>query len=91
MMIAPEADPSDGLLDVVALYDLTRVQGIALAQHVYRGTHIGQPGIRVARGSRIEALPLRPREPVLIDLDGETPGRLPLTARVAAGALRIRA
>lgn len=91
MMIAPEADPSDGLFDVVALYDLTRVQGIALAQHIYRGTHIGQPGITVARGSVVEAMPLRPREPVLIDMDGETPGRLPLVARIAKGALRIRA
>ncbi len=91
MMIAPDADPSDGLFDVVALYDLTRAQGIALASKIYRGTHPGTRGVTVARGRRVEAEALRARDQVLIDLDGETPGHLPLTARVAPSALRIRA
>jgi diacylglycerol kinase (ATP) len=90
MLIAPDADPSDGLFDVVALYDLSRAQGIALAHRIYRGTHVGQRGVTVARGSVIEAQPLRRSEPVLIDMDGETPGRLPLVARIAKGALRMR-
>jgi len=38
----------------------------------------------------IEAESLVPRAEVLIDMDGETPGRLPLVARVARGALKIR-
>ncbi|HEY2406792.1 MAG TPA: diacylglycerol kinase family protein [Polyangiaceae bacterium] len=91
MKIAPDADPSDGLFDVVALVDLTRAQGIALARRIYSGSHLGQPGVRVAQGTRIEAEALVPNAEVLIDMDGETPGRLPLTARVARGALRIRA
>ena len=91
MKIAPDADPSDGLLDVVAMHDLTRAQSVALAPRVYQGTHVAQPGVLVTRGSRIEAESLVPRAEVLIDMDGETPGRLPLVARVAPGALRIRA
>ncbi|HEX3775676.1 MAG TPA: diacylglycerol kinase family protein [Polyangiaceae bacterium] len=91
MQIAPEADPGDGLFDVVALHDLTRTQGLALAHRIYQGSHVGQPGVRVARGSVIEAESLVPRAEVLIDMDGETPGRLPLVARVAPGALKIRA
>jgi diacylglycerol kinase family enzyme len=91
MKIAPEADPSDGLFDVIALHDLTRAQGVALAHRIYQGTHVGRPGVSVARGALIEAESLVPRAEVLIDMDGETPGRLPLVARVAAGALRIRA
>jgi YegS/Rv2252/BmrU family lipid kinase len=90
MKIAPEADPSDGIFDVVALHDLTRVQGIALARRVYRGSHPGQPGVRVARGREVVAEPLLSRGEVLIDLDGETPGRLPLRARVVPGAISIR-
>lgn len=90
MKVAPDADPSDGLLDVVAMYDLTRVQGIALAQHIYRGSHVGRPGVSVARGAVVEAEPLVPGAEVLIDLDGETPGRLPLRARLAKGAVKIR-
>src|SRR5882724_5614161 len=83
MQIAPEADPSDGLFDVVALHDMTRAQSVALARRIYQGSHVGQPGVRVARGALIEAESLVPRAEVLIDMDGETPGRLPLVARVA--------
>lgn len=90
MMIAPDADPSDGLLDVVALHDLSRVQSIALAQHIYKGSHLGQPGVTVARGKIVEAEPLVKSREVLVDMDGETPGRLPLRAELAHGALRLR-
>lgn len=90
MLIAPEADPSDGLLEVVALHDLSRVQGIALAQHIYKGSHVGQPGVSVGRGKLVEAEPLVPSHEVLVDMDGETPGRLPLRAELAPGALRLR-
>lgn len=91
MKIAPDALPDDGLFDVIAVHDLTRAQGVALAPRLYQGTHVGQPGVYIARGALIEAEPLVPRAEVLIDMDGETPGRLPLVARVAPGALRIRA
>ncbi len=89
MKIAPDADPSDGLLDVVAVYDLTRAQGLGLAHRIYRGTHVGCPGVRVARGRVVEAIPVRAGDEVLIDLDGQTPGRLPLSASVLPGVLRI--
>jgi diacylglycerol kinase (ATP) len=91
MKIAPDADPSDGLFDVIALHDLSRAQGVALAHRIYQGSHVGQPGVRVARGAFVEAESLVPRAEVLIDMDGETPGRLPLSARIAQGVLRIRA
>ncbi len=89
MKIAPDADPSDGLFDVVAIADLTRAQGIGLGLKFYKGSHVGRPGVSVARGSEIEALPLRRRDEVLIDLDGETPGRLPLRARVLRSAVSL--
>lgn len=90
MQIAPDADPSDGLFDVVALGDLSRGESMALTHRIYRGSHIGAKKVSTCRGSRIEAEPLRKRDEVLIDMDGETPGRLPLVARVAPAALRIR-
>ena len=90
MHVAPQADPSDGLFDVVAMCDLTRAQGIALARYIYEGSHLGRRGVVLAKGSVVEAAPLRKQDEVLIDLDGETPGRLPLTARLAKAALRLR-
>lgn len=90
MMIAPAADPSDGLIDVVALHDMSRLKAAALSKHIYKGTHSGQPGVSMTRGKVIEAEPLAKGTEVLIDMDGETPGRLPLRAELAPGALRLR-
>jgi diacylglycerol kinase (ATP) len=91
MMIAPDADPSDGLLDVVALHDMSRLQSTALANYIYKGTHLGRPGVSVTRGRLIEAETLASGTEVLVDMDGETPGRLPLRVELRPGALRLRA
>ena len=91
MNVAPDADPADGRFDVVALGDLSRLGAMTLSRKIYTGEHVTAPGVRITRGARVEATPVRASDVVLIDMDGETPGRLPLTARVAAGAVRIRA
>lgn len=90
MLIAPDADPADGLLDVVALQDLSKLQSVALSQHIYKGTHLGQPDVSVVRGKVVEAEALTAGTEVLVDMDGETPGRLPLRAELAPSALRLR-
>lgn len=90
MKIAPDADPADGLLDVIAIGDLSRARSMALSPHIYRGSHVDQADVHTCRGALIEARPLAQSTEVLIDMDGETPGRLPLTARLAPGALAIR-
>jgi YegS/Rv2252/BmrU family lipid kinase len=91
MQIAPNADPSDGLLDVVAIGDVTRLASMAMAQDIYAGTHLGRRDVTHTRAAVVEAEALVPGAEVLIDMDGEVPGRLPLVARLAQGALRIRA
>jgi diacylglycerol kinase (ATP) len=90
MRIAPNADPSDGVFDVVALADLSKRESLALLGHLYRGSHIGRPKVHATRGQEVVAEPLGESSEVMIDLDGETPGRLPLVARVLAAALRVR-
>jgi YegS/Rv2252/BmrU family lipid kinase len=90
MEIAPRADPTDGALDVVVLGDLSVAASLRLTPSVYKGTLLEQPGIFSTRGTTVEAEPLGGAA-VFIDCDGETPGRLPLRARIAKGALRIRA
>jgi diacylglycerol kinase (ATP) len=56
---------------------------------MYRGTHVSQTGVLSFRGRRIEARATRPDSEVLVDLDGEMPGRLPLTAEIIPGALEL--
>jgi diacylglycerol kinase (ATP) len=91
MMVAPDAEPGDGLFDVVVLGDLGRAEAVALSGKIYKGTHVTTPKVQVTRGARVEASPIGDGDRVLIDMDGETPGRIPLVARVGAGALKIRA
>lgn len=90
MMIAPDADPSDGQFDVIALGDLSKVEALSLSSKIYEGTHLGTRGVSSTRGRTIEAEPVHPWSKVLIDMDGETPGMLPLKATVLPGAITIR-
>jgi len=87
MKIAPEADPSDGLLDIVTIVG-SRVSVLALTADIYRGTHVKRDGVRVLRGRRVSARVTRPGE-VLVDVDGEQPGTLPIEVEVLPGALRL--
>lgn len=89
MMIAPDAKLSDGYFDVVALGDIPRRSGLSLVSKIYRGTHIDEQRVSVVKGKHVLAEPLD-GDPVLIDMDGETPGKLPLEASVLPGALHVR-
>ena len=91
MKIAPDADPSDGRFDVVVLGDLGRAETVLLSSKIYQGRHGEHEKVRFTRGALVEAEPISSSREVLIDMDGETPGRLPIRARVAVGALTIRA
>jgi len=91
MMIAPHADPSDGRFELVAIGDLSRVEVVGLSSKIYQGAHLGADGVRVTCGSRVEAEPIHPWAQVLLDVDGETPGKLPLKASLHKGALTFRA
>jgi len=89
MKIAPNADPSDGKFDVVVLGDMTRMDAIGLSPRVYQGTHLSTVHVRAASGATIEAESLDGGD-VWLDVDGETPGRLPMTATVLPAALHVR-
>ena len=93
MKIAPEADPSDGQLDVVVLGDFGRAETVLLSPKIYQGRHAEHRKVHATRGALVEAEALNSSTRVLIDLDGETPGRLPIRARLAlrsAGNPRVR-
>jgi YegS/Rv2252/BmrU family lipid kinase len=91
MMIAPHADPSDGRFELVAIGDLTRAEVVGLTGKIYKGAHLAADGVRVTSGTRIEAEAVHPWASVLLDVDGEQPGKLPLKASLLKGALVFRA
>lgn len=87
MKIAPAADPSDGWFDIVTITG-SRARILALTADIYRGTHVRRPGIEVRRGRSVVARATRPGE-VLIDVDGEQPGQLPLEVTLLPRALAL--
>ncbi|APS00293.1 diacylglycerol/lipid kinase family protein [Pajaroellobacter abortibovis] len=91
MMIAPQADPADGCFDVVALKDISRWKALVLTPRVYRGTHLHRrasiPEVEWIRGSEVEVEV--EGSSVLMDVDGELIGRLPLRAKVIKRAIQI--
>jgi lipid kinase, YegS/Rv2252/BmrU family len=86
MWVAPEAKPDDGLFDVVILGDLSRGEIIRKTNCIYKGIHLRMPKVSFFRGKHVEATC---DQEVLIDMDGEQPGRLPITLDVLPRALRI--
>lgn len=91
MKIAPQADPGDGRFEVVAIGDLTKPEVLGLTNKIYAGTHLGETGISFTSGKIVEAEPVHPWASVLMDVDGEAPGKLPLRATLLPGAIAFRA
>jgi diacylglycerol kinase (ATP) len=87
MKICPEADPSDGLFDVLLIGDISKRDLLVTLPKIYRGTHLPHPKAELLRGAKVTidaptALP--------VQLDGEQPGTTPATFEVVLGALRLR-
>lgn len=87
MHMAPQAEPDDGLFDVLLLGDITRTDLTLTLPKVYRGTHLPHPKVEVLRG---RAVTVESDPPLPIELDGEQPGTTPVRFEVVPGALRLR-
>jgi len=87
MKIAPHADPADGRLEIVVLRQNPRVRMTEM-RLVYSGAHLSHPAVRVMRGRSLSVRPTDGRA-VLLDVDGELPGRLPATFSVVPDALTL--
>jgi diacylglycerol kinase (ATP) len=87
MQVAPQARIDDGLLDVVVVPELSRLELLRKLPRIYAGTHLEDPATRLHRGRTLEAL----AEPgcVPVEVDGEPLGTLPLTVEVMPGALSV--
>jgi diacylglycerol kinase (ATP) len=64
--VAPDADPSDGLLDVVAIEGGGRLSLLSLAAGLRRGTHLGREGVRSFRAGTVR-VSTRGASPVIAD------------------------
>jgi diacylglycerol kinase family enzyme len=89
MMVAPDADTSDGLFDVTIWSGYGLMDFAIKSKAIYDGSHVNFPGTRRLQCRRFEAESAEGSE-VLLDVDGEQPGRLPCRMEILPGAIRLK-
>jgi YegS/Rv2252/BmrU family lipid kinase len=90
MKICPTSSLDDGLLDLVVVGDFTKLDVVTKIGHLYSGTHLTLEKVTSVQGRKIEVTPVEGSGEIPIELDGETPGRLPATFEVREKVLRLR-
>ena len=89
MMAGPEAKIDDGLFDITLIGDMSRMEALLSGRLLYNGKILDHPKVRHFRVRTITARPTA-GETVLVEADGEQPGRLPATWTILPGALRLK-
>ena len=87
MKICPDAEPDDGLFDVLLIGDVTKRDLVTTLPKIYRGTHLPHPKAELLRGREVT---IASPEPLPVELDGEQPGTTPARFEVVPRALRVR-
>jgi diacylglycerol kinase family enzyme len=87
MKITPDAEPDDGLFDVLLIGDVTKTELVRVMPKIYRGTHLPHPKGEVLRGRSVS---IDADDPLPIQLDGEQPGTTPVRFEIVPEAIRLR-
>ncbi len=87
MWLAPDAQPDDGIFDVVLIGDVNKRDFVTTAPKIYRGTYLAHPKVELLH-SRTVFVDAPERLP--IELDGEQVGTTPARFEVVPRALRLR-
>ncbi|MDQ3232447.1 MAG: diacylglycerol kinase family lipid kinase [Pseudobdellovibrionaceae bacterium] len=87
MKIAPDAQVDDGKFQLVVLGDVSVVDAILHAPQLYSGQHTSHPKYL---SHNITWAEITSDEEVLLDLDGEALGVLPLRVQIIPAAIRLK-
>ena len=89
MAVLPDAEPADGLLDVIVLAPRAWIDVVVLAWRILRRRPNDGPQALILRGNRVE---IRADRPVPLEFDGEYAGEHDaLTVTVLPGAVTYAA
>jgi diacylglycerol kinase (ATP) len=89
MRLMPGATFDDGMLDLIEMGDISPLAMLTtVLPKVYSGGHVHHPKVRVSRGTSFR---FESAVETLVDLDGETVGRLPLDVSVVPRGFRVGA
>lgn len=86
MFTAPEAELSDGLLDVLIIGNISKADLLWSLPRIYKGTHLTHPKVTVRKAREIE---IKSAQPMHLQADGEFLGELPAYFRVLPSALNV--
>jgi YegS/Rv2252/BmrU family lipid kinase len=86
MHMAPGADPSDGLLEVIFVEQVAKRRFLANLPKVFKGEHVNEETVSVHRAREVEIAADRPFD---VYADGEPITTLPATIRLVRGGLSV--
>ena len=92
MKIAPDAVVDDALFEVVIVRAASKFSLLMDLRLVYSGSHRSLASCTILRGKKIVVEPLGDIDDnaALLDIDGESPGRIPATFEVIPAAITMR-
>jgi len=91
MHAAPRAVIDDGLFDIVGMEHMSKSAAVLATKKLYDGSLLSHPRVTFARARKVYAEPVNARDAVLLDIDGEAPGKLPATFEMRERAFLLRA
>ena len=86
MFTAPDADLTDGMLDLLIIGDIGKADLIRSLPRIYKGTHLTHPKVTMKKAREIE---IRSAYPLNLQADGELLGQLPARFRILPLALNV--
>ncbi len=86
MLVAPDADLRDGLLDVLIIDALSKADLLCSLPRIYKGTHLTHPKVSLKKAKMIE---IEAKQKMFLQADGELLGETPARAYVMPAALKI--
>ncbi|TCN24385.1 diacylglycerol/lipid kinase family protein [Mesobacillus foraminis] len=86
MKIAPDAVPTDGLLDMTVVYSLSRLKLLFVFITVFWGGHAAFQEVWTCRGMKVS---IRSGRKVRVHADGEVIGETPVMIQVCRGAVPV--
>jgi diacylglycerol kinase (ATP) len=89
MWIAPMAAIDDGRLELLYTGDVSTASLLGLLAKIFKGRHVGHPKVFACGTHRVRLSPVDD-EVVLVEMDGEQPGRLPAEIWIVPRGLRLR-
>jgi diacylglycerol kinase family enzyme len=87
MKMCPDAEPDDGVFDILTIGDVTKRDLVATMPKIYRGSHLPHPKAELLRGRLVS---IDAEQPLPIQLDGEQPGTTPARLEIVPRGLRLR-